>query len=91
MIGGKDIIQLKSNFIPRGMIPIEKLFEQNDVAKDPKVQPTKNVVEDQNIGTEETPKIINCPKVRKFIAYTVTHILYDFIRYKLPALGLTAP
>ena len=54
-LGGDDIIQLKSNFIPRGSIPLEKLFDQNDVAKDPKVQPTDNVVEDKNIGTEETP------------------------------------
>ena len=36
-IGGKDIIQLKSNFIPRGLIPLEKLFYyQNDVFKDQK-------------------------------------------------------
>ena len=58
MIGGKDIIHLKSNFIPRGMIPLENLFDQNDVAKDPKVKPTNNVVEDKNIGTEETPRVI---------------------------------
>ena len=25
-LGGKDIIQLKNNFIPRGLIPLEKLF-----------------------------------------------------------------
>ena len=46
MIGGKDIIQLKSNFIPRGLIPLEKLFDQNYVAKDPKFHPAENVVED---------------------------------------------
>ena len=62
MIGGKDIIQLKSNFIPRGLIPLEKLFDQNDVANDPKVQHAEIVVEDQNIGTEETPKIIKSSK-----------------------------
>ena len=62
MLSGKDIIQLKSNFIPRGLIPLEKLFDQNDVAKNPKVHPAKNVVEDQNIGTEETPKIIKLSK-----------------------------
>ena len=27
-LGGKDIIQLKRNFIPRGLIPLEKLFDQ---------------------------------------------------------------
>ena len=46
MIGGKDIIQLKSNFIPIGLIPLEKLFDQNDVAEDPKVHPVDNFVED---------------------------------------------
>ena len=57
-LGGKDIIQLKSNFIPRGLIPLEKLFDQNDVAKDPKVKPADNAIEDRNIGTEENPKIV---------------------------------
>ena len=39
-LGGKNIIQLKNNFIPRGLIPLENFFDQNDVAKDPKVKPT---------------------------------------------------
>ena len=42
MIGGKDIIQLKSNHIPKGLIPLEKLFDKNDVAKYPKVYPNEN-------------------------------------------------
>ena len=44
------------------MIPLEKLFDQNDVAKDPKVNPAKNFVEDQNIGTQETPRIVKLSK-----------------------------
>ena len=61
-MGGKDIIQLKNNFIPRGLIPLEKNFDQNDVANKPKVKPVENVVEDRNIGTEENPKIIKLSK-----------------------------
>ena len=61
-LGGKDIIQLKNNFIPRGLIPLEKLFDQNDVAKNPKVKPVENAVEDRNIGTEENHKIIKVSK-----------------------------
>ena len=57
-LGGKDIIQLKNNFIPRGLIPLEKLFDQNDVAKNPKVKPVGDAVKDKNIGTEENHKII---------------------------------
>ena len=61
-LGGKDIIQLKNNFIPRGLIPLEIFFDQNDVAKNPKVKPVENVVEDKNIGIEENPKIIKVSK-----------------------------
>ena len=44
------------------MIPLEKNFDQNDVAKNPKVKPIENAVEDRNIGTEENPKIIKLSK-----------------------------
>ena len=61
-LGGKDIVQLKSNHIPRGLIPLENIFDQNDVAKDPKVKPIDNAIEDKNIGTEESPKIVKLSK-----------------------------
>ena len=61
-LGGKDVIQLKSNFIPRGLIPLEKLFDQNDVAKDPKEKLADNAIEDRNIGTKENPKIVKLSK-----------------------------
>ena len=53
-LGGKDILQLKGNHIPRGMIPLEKLFDQNDVAKYPKMKPTEDSIEDKNIGAEDS-------------------------------------
>ena len=62
MLGGKDIIQLHSNFIPIGLIPLEKLFDQNDVVEDPKVKLADNVVEDKNIATEETPRVVKLSK-----------------------------
>ena len=34
---GKDIIQLKSNTIPRGLVPLEEIFDNNDVERSPKV------------------------------------------------------
>ena len=51
MTGGKYIIQLNSNFIPKGLIPLEKLFDRNDVAKNPKVQPHEDEIQDQDIGS----------------------------------------
>ena len=37
---------------------MEKLFENNDVAKNPGVKPSHEDVEDINVGTEEDPRIV---------------------------------
>ena len=55
---GKNIIQLKSNTIPRGLVPLEEIFDRNDVARSPKVAPSDAEVEECNIGTKEDPKVI---------------------------------
>ena len=57
-ICGKEILELKADSIPRGLVPLEKLFDPNDVAKEPQLVPSYEDVEDVNIGTEEQPKII---------------------------------
>ena len=36
--GNSKFFQLKNNSIPKGLIPLEKLFDQNDVFKSPKIQ-----------------------------------------------------
>ena len=51
-IGGKGIIQLKSNFISNGIIPLEKLFDHNDVSKNHVVQPKEEDIQYHNIGIE---------------------------------------
>jgi hypothetical protein len=61
-IVGKDIVQLKNNVIPKGLVPLEKCFDNNDVAKNPKVTPNESEVEDCNIGTENEPKFIKISK-----------------------------
>lgn len=55
---GKKILQLKGNSIPRGLVPLEKLFDPNDVAKDPQLVPNCEDVEEVSIGTEAQPMII---------------------------------
>ena len=47
---------------PKGLVPLEELFDCNDVAKNPKVIPSDSKVEDSNIVIEEQPKIIKLPK-----------------------------
>ena len=59
---GKDIIQLKNNSIPKGLVPLEDLFDKNDVAKNPKVTPNSEEVEDFNIGIDVEPKMIKLSK-----------------------------
>ena len=61
-IGDKEIIQLKKNSFPKGMVPLEEMFDQNDVARTPVVVPIEIEVEDFNIGTTDDPKLIKISK-----------------------------
>ena len=62
MIAGQEIIDLKTNHIPRGLVPLERLFDNNDIypKADGKVE-TKNIV-DCNIGTPTYPKHVKISK-----------------------------
>ena len=44
-----EVIQCKNDTIPRGLSPLEHLFDFNDVAKEPKMEPTETEVEEHNI------------------------------------------
>jgi hypothetical protein len=57
-IAGRDIIQLKNNIIPKGWVPLKKIFDKNDVAKNPKITASEEDVEECNIRTEENPKML---------------------------------
>lgn len=57
-IAEKDIIQLSTNNIPKGLVPLEELFDNNDVAKSTGVKPNGEEVQDVNIGTEKDPKVV---------------------------------
>ena len=41
-----EILQSKDNIFPRGILPLEELFDFNDVAKKPKIEPTRANVEE---------------------------------------------
>jgi len=55
-------MRLKYDVIPRGLVPLEELFDFNDVAQKPKIQPMVAEVEDCNIGTKDNPKIVKLSK-----------------------------
>jgi hypothetical protein len=57
-----DVLHLKSNVFPRGLVSLEDLFDFNDVAKKPKIEASGKEVEDCNIGIEEKPMIVKLSK-----------------------------
>lgn len=61
-LGDKEIIQLENNTFPKVFVPLEELFDHNDVAKTPSVVPSETKVEYFNIGTTRDPKLIKISK-----------------------------
>ena len=55
-------MQRKGNAIPRGLVPLERVFDQNNVTKEPKLIPDGDEVEEVNIGTATRSKIIRLSK-----------------------------
>lgn len=53
---------MKNNSFPKAFVPLEELFDHNDVAKTPKVVPLETKVEDFNIGTTKDPKFVKISK-----------------------------
>jgi hypothetical protein len=78
-LAGKDIIQLKSNSFPRGLVPLEDIFDNNDVAKIPKVAPRDDEVEECNIGTEKDPKVIKISKNLLHLVLESLGFIYNLI------------
>lgn len=59
---GQKIIELKTNFIPKGRVPLERIFDNNDVFLKPKSKTDRDTTVDCNIGTESEPKYANVSK-----------------------------
>lgn len=57
-----EVLQLKDNIIPKGLIPLEELFDKDDVAWKPTLRPTEKGVEEVNIGKTENRKMIKLSK-----------------------------
>jgi ribonuclease HI len=57
-IANRQIIQLLSNHIPRGLVPLERLFDGNDVAVKDKISGENTDTSECNIGTQEEPKFV---------------------------------
>jgi hypothetical protein len=57
-IGDHYIVQLPSNHIPKGIVPLERLFDRNDVVVKIKGSIENVYVTECNLGTKEEPKYV---------------------------------
>lgn len=69
-IESHKVLQLKNDSIPKYLIPLEKLYDQNYVPTNPAIEPNDESTEDCNAGTKHEPKFIKLskdltPKIRK--------------------------
>ena len=58
-----EVLQSKDKGLPKGLAPLEDLFDFNDVAKKPTIEPTYFDIEECNIGSKDKPKTIKLSKI----------------------------
>jgi len=62
MIVGHKILQLPTNHIPKVLVPIERIFDQNDVPMNHLDTEKESYVIDWNLGTVANPKHVKLSK-----------------------------
>ena len=58
-VSDQNIFQLPRSHIPRALVPLEELFDHNDVHFKPSKKEKDPTVQVQNIGSKSHPKSIN--------------------------------
>jgi ribonuclease HI len=58
-IAAHEIVQLSTNRIPKGLVPLEKLFDNNDVAIKMEKKEEDSEVFQYNVASEHDPKYVN--------------------------------
>jgi hypothetical protein len=59
---GHKILELKTNYSPKGLVPLERLLDSNDVSKKSSIQSQEKDVVKCNIGTVSNPKVVKLSK-----------------------------
>jgi hypothetical protein len=80
------MLVLKNNQIPKGLIHLERIFDQNDMPLKSTLQPQPEEVEDCDIGTKEEPRIVKIskylpPEIKGKYATLLKQYKYVFIWY----------
>ena len=58
-VDDQNIVQFPTNYIPRGLVPLEELFDRNDIPFKPAKKELNPSIQEQNIGSQSHPKLIN--------------------------------
>jgi len=61
-IDGHKILEIKTNHIPRVLVPLERLLERTDTTVSPEKQTHQAAVSEFNIDTEKEPKFVKLSK-----------------------------
>jgi hypothetical protein len=61
-IANHKMLLLKNNQILKGLIPLERLFDQNGIPLKSTLYPQPKEVKDYNIGSNESPKLVKLSK-----------------------------
>lgn len=69
-----NIIQLSNNFITKGLVPLEKLSDQNDVPRNPLSISPEDDIEESKIGVDENIKNI------KICAYLPHEVITEYLK-----------
>ena len=62
-IANHRMLVLKNNQILKGLIPLERLFDQNDIPVKSTLQPQQEEVEDCDIGTKQESRMVKISKL----------------------------
>jgi hypothetical protein len=71
------MLVLKNNQIPKGPIPLERLFNQDDIPLRSTLQPQSEEVEDCDVGTKENPWLV---KLSKYLSPEIKSWYVEFLR-----------
>ena len=58
-VADQNIVQLPNNYIPQGLLPLEELFDHNDIHFKPAKKDPDPSIQEKNIGSQSHPKLIN--------------------------------
>jgi ribonuclease HI len=79
-IAEHDIVHLPNNHIPRGLVPLERIFDRNDVALKGKISEDDPNTTQCNIGTDNEPKFVKLSRsLTKEQRDEYTKLLREFV------------